>query len=147
MKLFFDTSALVKLFHHEPGTERLQQLLVDAHTSPHASELARLEFYAALYRRRREKNIGYRGLVAVLEEFEAEWTAYVVEPLGPLVTQEAIALLKEFGEVHGLRTLDALHLATFVLLADEDWIFVVADSRLAEIARKRGFQVFNPLES
>jgi hypothetical protein len=55
--------------------------------------------------------------------------------------------LKEFGEGHGLRTLDALHLATFVLLADVDWIFVAADQQLVEIARTRGFQVFNPLES
>ena len=37
--------------------------------------------------------------------------------------------------------------SSFVLLAEEDWIFVVADNRLAEIVRKRGFQVFNPLES
>ncbi|MBI3960192.1 MAG: type II toxin-antitoxin system VapC family toxin [Chloroflexi bacterium] len=147
MNLFFDSSALVKLFHREIGTERLQQLLLDAGTSPHVSELARLEFYTTLYRRRREKSIGHRGLVAILEEFEAEWASYSVEPLGTLVTQEAVGLLKEFGEEHGLRTLDALHLATFVLLAEDDWVFVVADSRLAEIARKRGFQVFNPLES
>ncbi len=147
MNLFFDSSALIKLFHRETGTERLQQLLLDAGTSPYVSELARLEFYSTLYRRRREKSVGHRGLMATLEEFEAEWSSNSVEPLGTLVTQEAIALLKEFGEEYGLRTLDALHLATFVLLAEEDWIFVVADQRLAEVVRKRGYQVFNPLES
>ncbi len=147
MNLFLDSSALIKLFHRESGTERLQQFLLDAGTPPHVSELARLEFYSTLYRLRREKNVGRRGLLATLEEFEADWSSYSVEPLGTLVTQEAIALLKEFGEEQGLRTLDALHLATFVLLAEADWIFVVADQRLAEIVRKRGFQVFNPLES
>lgn len=147
MNLFFDSSAVIKLFHKERGTERLRQLLLDSARQPYVSELARLEFYSTLYRLRREKNVGHRGLLTAFEKFEAEWSFYSVEPLGTLVTQEAIALLKEFGEEHGLRTLDALHLATFVLLVEADWIFVVADSRLAEIARKRGFQVFNPLES
>lgn len=109
--------------------------------------MARLEFYSTLYRRRREKNIGQKGLLDALQEFEAAWASYFVEPLGTLITQEAIALLKEFGEGYGLRTLDALHLATFVLLAEEDWVFVVADQRLAEIVRLLGFQAFNPLES
>jgi len=147
MKLFLDSSALIKLFHSEAGTSSLRQLLLSADSAPYVSELARLEFYSALYRLRREKNIGRRGLLAALEEFEADWSTYSVEPLGTLVTQESIALLKEFGEEFGLRTLDALHMATFVLLAEDDWLFVVADQRLAQIVRSRGFQVFNPLES
>lgn len=86
-------------------------------------------------------------MTALLTEFEAAWSSYSVEPLGTLITQEALSLLQQFGETTGLRTLDALHLATFALLAEADWTFVVADTRLTEIARQRGFTVFNPLES
>lgn len=35
MKLFFDTSALIKLFHRETRTERLQQLLLNTQTRPY----------------------------------------------------------------------------------------------------------------
>lgn len=63
MNLFFDSSAVIKLFHRERGTERLRQLLMNSANQPHVSELARLEFYSTLYRLRREKNVGHRGLL------------------------------------------------------------------------------------
>jgi len=73
MNLFFDSSAVIKLFHKERRTERLRQLLLDSARQPNVSELARLEFYSTLYRLRREKNVGHRGLVTAFEKFEAEW--------------------------------------------------------------------------
>jgi predicted nucleic acid-binding protein len=55
--LFFDTSALVKFFHREKGTDAVTSLLTDPDNSVWVSELAKLEFVGALYRRYRMKGI------------------------------------------------------------------------------------------
>ena len=51
MKLYLDTSALVKYFHNETGTDAMIQLLNDSDNIVYASELVRIEFLSALMRR------------------------------------------------------------------------------------------------
>ena len=50
MNLFFDTSALVKSFHEEEGSEVITQLLTSQGNEIWISELVRLEFMSALFR-------------------------------------------------------------------------------------------------
>ena len=85
------------------------------------SELARIEFLSAIYRKLRNKEIDGSQLVVVLEDFERTWEALQVEPAGPGVFREASELLHRFGRTIGLRTLDALQLATFVLASEREW--------------------------
>lgn len=47
-------------------------------------------------------------------------------------------------EPAGLRSLDALHLATALSVSDEIGVFVAYDNRLAEAAKKRGLPVVQP---
>jgi predicted nucleic acid-binding protein len=51
--LFFDTSALVKYFHVEEGTEQVTALINDSHNEIWVLELARIEFISALFRKYR----------------------------------------------------------------------------------------------
>jgi uncharacterized protein with PIN domain len=51
MNFFFDTSALVKFFHVEAGTELVTQIMEHSSSEIWISELARIEFISALYRR------------------------------------------------------------------------------------------------
>jgi uncharacterized protein len=53
MKFFFDTSALVKFFNVECGTENVTQIMEHSASEIWISDLARLEFTSALYRRYR----------------------------------------------------------------------------------------------
>jgi len=57
MILFFDTSALVKFFHNEDGTEAVTDLLNSQENKIWISELVKLEFISALHRRFRNKEI------------------------------------------------------------------------------------------
>jgi len=66
--------------------------------------------------------------------------------LGQAVVDEAESLLKKFGKTTGLRTLDALHLAAYLLIAEEDWAFVSADQNLCSTATSAGHTVLNPLD-
>jgi uncharacterized protein with PIN domain len=50
MILFFDTSALVKVFHEEEGSEVVTPLIKAKDNEVWISELARIEFLSAIFR-------------------------------------------------------------------------------------------------
>ncbi|MCL5057882.1 MAG: type II toxin-antitoxin system VapC family toxin [Actinobacteria bacterium] len=118
MNLFFDTSALIKFFHEEQGTVTVTDLITNPESTIHVSDLVRIEFISALYRRYRNKEIDDKALSEATNGFYEEYSRFNVEPLGHAVLQEAEELLIKHGRNHGLRTLDALHLATCVLLKE-----------------------------
>lgn len=60
-------------------------------------------------------------------------------PLDDDVLDEAAVLGPD-----GLRSLDALHLATAMVIRDEIAVFVTYDQRLAEAATAQGFAVVSP---
>jgi predicted nucleic acid-binding protein len=61
-------------------------------------------------------------------------------PLDEAVLGEAISL-----DPAGLRSLDALHLATALSVRDEIGVLVTYDQRLAEAAESRGLRVARPV--
>jgi hypothetical protein len=85
-------------------------------------------------------------MVEALAGFNDEWQYFRVEPVGPGVVREAEFMIQSYGKTLSLRTLDAIHLATFNLIAERDWHFVAADKTLVKVARAIGFSVINPLE-
>jgi predicted nucleic acid-binding protein len=68
-----------------------------------------------------------------------------LEPLGNAILQESEALLLKHAKTNGLRTLDALHLATFILIKEDDWTFVASDDNLIALAKAIGASTINPL--
>lgn len=57
MILFFDTSALVKFFHEEKGSELVTRLILSKDNEVWISEIAKVEFLSAIFRRLRSKEI------------------------------------------------------------------------------------------
>jgi uncharacterized protein with PIN domain len=57
MNIFFNTSAIVKFFNVEQGTELVTQLIVNRRNNIFLSELARLEILSAFYRKFRNHQI------------------------------------------------------------------------------------------
>jgi len=53
MNLFFDTSALVKYYLPEIGSDRVESLVENQENTIWLSELLKVEFYSALFRRLR----------------------------------------------------------------------------------------------
>ncbi|MDH7577609.1 MAG: type II toxin-antitoxin system VapC family toxin [Bacillota bacterium] len=148
MNIFFDTSALIKFFHEEPGTEKVTDLINNPGNNIFVSDLARLEFISALYRRYRNNEIDEQSLNEAISGFDEEYSSFHVEPLGNMVLQEAENLIKNYGKTYGLRTLDAIHLATFILIKEnDDWLFVASDDHLIDTAKALGALVFNPLHT
>lgn len=98
MKFFFDTSALVKFFHVESGSEIVTQIMEHPASEIWMSELARLEFTSALYRRFRNKTLDEIRLHTALTFFDQQLTNFNVEPVNQVVLDEAVLLLKKYGK-------------------------------------------------
>ncbi|MFH1350842.1 MAG: type II toxin-antitoxin system VapC family toxin [Pseudomonadota bacterium] len=146
MILFFDTSALVKFFHREEGTDVVVSIISDLKNEVWVSELARLEFICALHRRLRMNEINEDDLNRVLDGFYKEYSRLNTKKIGRAVLNEAEALVKRLGRTSGLRALDSIHLATFNLFDDlEEMLFVAADDILITAAKAIGAKAINPL--
>jgi predicted nucleic acid-binding protein len=116
------------------------------HTS-WCSRLACVEFVSAMHRKYREEALNGTQLERALAGFEQAMAAFRIEDLNRTVVSDAETLLKTYGREDALRTLDALHLATYLRLANRQWRFVVADDRLYSVAEKEGGAVIHPLRA
>lgn len=141
MRLFFDTSALVKYFHNEKGSKQVIELIENIDNDIWVSDLARIEFVSALHRKLRNGEIQDIELEQALEGFDSEWNNFNTYPLGDLVVTTADKLLRENAKHHKLRALDAIHFASFLLLAEDNWAFVVSDLLLANAVSENQFKV------
>lgn len=142
--LFFDTSALVKYLHEEPGSEHVIALIENQDHELWVSALARVEVVSALHRKRREQILTDAQLHRVLSEVGDVLQVFREEPITSSILDTAVQLIRTHGSERALRTLDALHLATFVLVADSEWQFVVSDHRLDTIAQEEGIVTVRP---
>jgi predicted nucleic acid-binding protein len=145
--LFFDTSALVKYVHEEEGSERVVALIDDRSNAVCISALAQVEFASAMHRKFREEVLTEGQLQQALSGFDEVAQAFRIEPLESKVVERAEEFIRMYGRERALRSLDALHLATFSLVANQDagWRFVVADNRLYGVAREEGCPVIHPV--
>jgi predicted nucleic acid-binding protein len=143
--LFFDTSALVKYIHEEAGSEQVIDLIENDANSVCISELAQVELVSALHRKRREGALSDLQLRQALSGVDEMLASFRVEPLHPRVLEVAVERLREHGTNQALRTLDALHLATFALVSAPNWQFVVADNRLYDIVVEEGITALHPV--
>jgi uncharacterized protein len=149
MTFFLDTSALIKLYHQEVGTERVEEIFEQTENTLVISELAVVEFYSSLARRVRMREITPEAQAEAIQNLDKDCVQrFVVDPLGSLVLQRAKDLLRKYGNSKSLRSLDALQLAgCLVALTRGELTFVSADSRLVDIAQLEGLLTLNPESS
>jgi len=146
MICFFDTSALVKLFHEEKGSAAVESIIMDGQNEIWVLELVRLEFFSSICRRYRLAELSENDFNNILNDFEDQLLGFNIEPMGSVVLREAEQLMKEYGQNHGLKSLDALHLGAFRLLSDGEWLFVCADDKLCGVAQQCSLKVRNPVK-
>jgi len=139
--LFIDTSALVKLYIAEPGSERMREA-VERGEPLAASVLAFAEMHATFARRRREELLLATELEQIRLSFAEDWEELTKVPVGAAV----LKLVPSLCEHHPLRGADAVHLASAILLHEEglEVIFACSDRHLLEAAAAEGLATFNP---
>ncbi len=144
MNIFLDTSALVKFYHEEEGTASITDLVLDCSGDIFISELAKLEIISSICRRFRSKEIDEDAYQEAVEAFREDLQRYKLVPLNYMVLNKAEQVLLDLAPTNGLRTLDALHLATFVLGSSSDSLFVAGDKTLLKAAEAIGAKIYCP---
>ena len=105
MRYFLDTSALVKIYHRESGSDTALSIY-NSDSVIFISEMSRLEFISTIYRKFRNKEID-KGTLRVLEDkFVSDiYNRFRVIPLVSLLIDVALGFIIEYGESKHLVTL------------------------------------------
>ena len=142
---YLDTSALVKLYVREPGSEAMIRLASPSarHTLAMLS-LTRVEFRAAVRLRERTGDIPSESAQALIARMELHLPGlYLVQPVTEAVIEEAATLLDRYP----LRAYDAVQLAGCLSLRSrlsEPPTFACADRQLMRAAEQEGLAVLDP---
>lgn len=134
--IYLDTSWLVKLYVEEADSAAVRRI-VEAEGEVVVSDLACVEFHSTVERRRRERTLAPRSAAGLVARFRDDWPKRDRLALSDDVVVRAVALVAK----HPLRTLDALHLASALILAagaPEKPKVGAADARLVAAAKAEG---------
>ncbi len=134
--IFLDSSWLVKLYVDEIDSQAVRSV-ADSDPDVVVSDLAYVEFHSAMFRRRRERRITSRAASSIVTRFKKDWAQRVRVP----VSRDVLLLAADVLAAHALRTLDAVQLASALLLAEgapELPRFGAADERLIAAAAAAG---------
>ena len=139
MTLYLDTSALVKLYVREAGSEVVRGRVHDARHVVTAAQ-AYAEARSALAQRQREGALSEGELERILDDLDTDWPRYVVVELRPAVVRAA----GELAERHGLSAGAGLHLAAALELEALSGLtprFVCFDPLLSRAAADEGLDL------
>ena len=111
------------------------------------SLLAHPEFVGALIQRQHrdhQARLSARQVAQLLEDFERDWETFYVVPLDEALLMEASALILRQA-AHGLRAMDAIHVASATLsaVAFDDLVFLTYDERQRRAAEAEALEVFD----
>jgi uncharacterized protein len=146
---FLDTSALVKQYVPETGSNWIQSITDGAANNDLTiSQITWVELHSALSRRQREGSMSAGELDIILQKFRNEFdTQYRVIEVDPALIESAGQLVIQYP----LRAYDAVQLASglyvqsvLTSIPDTQVIFVSADNRLLDIAQSAGLAIDNP---
>ncbi len=140
MILYLDTSALVKKYIVEAGSDAVNEA-VGAAESVGLSTIARAEAAAAFAKAVRMDNVTHEEGLAALQLFRAEW-AYMAHIQ---VTETVVARADSIAWEYQLRGFDAVHLASAVLWQEtlgEPVTMAVFDRKLWQAAEQVGVRPF-----
>jgi predicted nucleic acid-binding protein len=134
VKLFLDTSAFVKRYVAEQGSDKVMELCQQADILI-VSVICLPEMISTLSRLLREKKLTKTDFRKLKSDAMADLADVDICQITPNVLVSAVSLL----ESHPLRAMDALHVAC--ALAVESDIFASADHRQLSAARKAGLKI------
>lgn len=138
---FFDTSALVKRYHIEPGSGEVDRIFNDSEGAFAISNITITEFTSALTRKLNKGDISQEDLAHALSEFSKDVISeFWIIDLERSHINHSVALVMK----HNLRTLDSLQLAILLSIRNSNPTLVASDKALELAASAEGVNVINP---
>ena len=138
MIIYLDTSALVKLYVEESGSQRVREEIEKVEVVA-TSRIAYVEARAGFSRKLCEGEFKKREYRQVVEDFERDWVNYFIME----VSEDVARLGGSLTEDHPLRGFDALHLASALILQNRvrsDVCFLCFGEQLKRAAQAEGLQ-------
>jgi uncharacterized protein len=145
---FFDTSALVKNYHAETGTQDVRRILAEAGSEFLISRLATVEMLSGFAGKVRTGVFSSSNFGILRRRFLADVRTRLLIPIRMLNVHYRTAgdLISKHAMSRQLRTLDALQLAVALHVHQQSPIdsFVCSDQRLCDVADLEGLAVIKP---
>ena len=136
MKLYLDTSSLFKLYHSESGTEEMDAIFSDNNiTDIFLSEITNVEFISAVFKKVRMKELSMKDAKQMIKLFDNDLKKYTIVPVSSVTLESATFLILRYGQ-DGLRTLDALQLASAIEVKDMVNKYITSDKLLLSLFKK-----------
>lgn len=135
---YFDTSAYIKAFIEETGSQKARKLLMEHR--PLVSALVQVECISVLSRKREEGGLSNDGLTSLLFHMKATLAHAELMRLSDEVMLKTETVIIDSAA----RTLDALHIASALLFKENtgvDLAFVTSDMKQKAAAEKLGLRV------
>ena len=143
--LYLHTSALVKIYVNELGSQLMRQLVLPSESHEVAiAGITPVEFHSAIRRRQRARDFDAGEADRIVNLFDAQLRRSFL--LAPVADQEFALAIRLIAR-HYLRGYDAVQLAACLTLADsseEAPVFVCSDSRLLQAAEAEGLTTLDP---
>ena len=150
---FFDSSAAVKNYISEVGTNWIKSILVTIpQTEIFMASITEVEVIAAFSRRRKGKTLTTNDAAVLISQFKADFSKdYTTVEIVPKIISQAVHL----ADQHSLRGYDAVQLAAAleiyrklislkVNFGSSTLTFVSADNQLNSAAQAEGLTIENP---
>lgn len=148
MNIFLDTSALIKLYHFETGSDKLR-LFLQSYSNDlilTISDISRIEFHSAIMKKVRIDEITSSDIEQIFSLFDEDLSYFNIVTIDSSIIDLSIELIDKFSGSVNLRTLDSVQLAASIVSNSSLKIdfFLAADDILLQTADNY-FKTFNPL--
>ena len=139
MRIFFDTSSLFKLYHHEQGTDELMKMFNDVGVEAiYLAEITKIEFSSVVWKKCRKSEIDENLAKQLIGKFYIDSVKFSFVPEGNILRNKAKELIGKHWK-DGLRTLDSIQLASALKVKNNIDLFLTSDKVLSEISHLEGF--------
>ncbi len=141
--IYFDSSALVKRYLREVGSESVNAILLSEETIV-TSKLAYPEILSAFMRKHRAGELVRKSLRSVIDQFESDWKHFFIVEFH----DDLFPTIKALIEKYPLKGADTVHLSSALWLkhtAREGVKFVASDLILLKAAESENLHAINPI--
>jgi uncharacterized protein len=129
LSYFFDTSAIVKIYHQEEGSHKVINIL-NSNELIFISELSVIEYYSVIYRKFRENLIDFVGLEKIVKRFEIDLiNRFELLQFNSDVVGKSKDVFRYVAKKMFVRSLDVIQIAFFKSYLNERDIFITFDNR------------------
>jgi len=140
---YFDSSALIKRYHYELGTDVVDRIIENEDSEIYVSSISLIEVISTLRRKVKAHKITKAKFVKLKGAFLYEIShAFTLIPIDESIIVDAVHI----AEKYGTKSLDSIHLASALRLKNitSNPIFVSSDKELIKYAYSEGFKIINP---